>query len=237
MILAQNAEMDPDAAKFYNAGNKLLKSGNYQGAISEYDNALKTSNDYRIYYQKGVSLKKLQQYDNAIASFKSALENNPKFDLAYNGLGGIYFAQKQYGPAAEAFKKFEELTAKDKLKNKAKEYISKSYTKLGEQAKMNGNYQKAVEHLTHAVNNHKYDAAFLLLAETYVDLGDYNNALVAADNALNNRKTITRGGPLYYKGMAFKGLEDKEKAKEAFTAGKSDSKYRSLCEYELKLLN
>ena len=65
----------------------------------------------------------------------------------------------------------------------------------------------------------------------------YDKALEAADRALNNQKTIPKGGPYYYKGKAFLGKNDKVKAKEAFEAGKKDKSYRDLCEYELKVMN
>lgn len=237
LTMAQNNnEMPPEAAKFYNSGNKQLKSGNYEGAIQDYDKALETSKDYRIFYQKGVSLKKIRKFDDAVEAFKASLENNPDFDLAYNGLGGIYFAQGKYDLAVEAFKKFEEKTPKDKLKKKAKQYIARSYTKLGEKAKGNNNYKKAVEYLTEAVSNANYDAAYLLLAESYVELAKYNEALDAATKALKYRKSISKGGPYYYEGMAYKGLDQKDKAIAAFKKGKSDKKYKKLCEYELKLL-
>ena len=74
-LAAQDAEMDAEAAKAYNEGNKLLKAGNYTGAVSQYDAALATSKDYRIFYQKGVALKKLRKYDEAISAYNSGLKS------------------------------------------------------------------------------------------------------------------------------------------------------------------
>lgn len=237
MVLnAQNSEMDPDAAKFYNEGNKALKSGNFQGALNKYVEALKTSTDYRIFYQQGLTLKKLGKYDEAIAAFESSNKSNPKSYLGYNGLGGIYFQQGKYTEAIAAFEKFKELTDKNNLKARGDEYIAKSYTKLATAAKADFKNDQALDYLNNAISHFKFDAAYLLLAELYTDLGQYDKALSAADNALNNRKTITAGGPLYYKGKAFKGKNDVAKAKEAFTQGRKDSKYRQLCDYELDLL-
>ena len=76
VAFAQSSEMDPEAGKFYNAGNSLLKSGDYQGAIENYNNALKTSKSHKIYYQKGMALKKLKKYDDAIVALQSAIESN-----------------------------------------------------------------------------------------------------------------------------------------------------------------
>lgn len=234
---AQNAEMDKVAAEFYNSGNKSLKAGDFQGALDSYNSALQTSQDQRIYYQKGITLKKMRKYNDAIESFQKATEVKPDFDIAYNGLGGTYYINGQYEEAVEAFKKFGELTQKESLQKKANEYISRAYAKLGEKAKADGNYTKAINYLQEAVTFHNNDAAYLILAEALVETGKYNEALEAADKALNHRKKISKGGPLYYKGLAFKNLNENTKAKEAFEAGKLDPKYKALCEYELKNSN
>ena len=234
---AQTLEDNADAGKLYNEGNKLTKAGNYLGAIEKYDAAIKLVKDYRVFYQKGVTLKKLNKYDEAEQAFTKCAEANPKFDLAYNGLGGAYFSDGKYLEAANAFKKFEELTSKASLKTKAKEYRARALTKLAVEVKADGKYDLAIQHLKDAVDDYSYDAAYLMLAEIYVETQKYSEALAAADNALNSRKTITKGGPLYFKGKAFKGMDDIAKAKEAFNAGKSDPKYKGLCEYELKLMN
>ncbi len=236
-IFAQDAEMDAEAAKAYNEGNSKLKAGDYSGAISNYDLALKSSNDYRIYYQKGVSLKKLRKFDEAETAFKEAIKSNPNFDLAYNGLGGLYFSKGSYQEAIDNFVKFEQLTEKNSLKAKANEYISKCYTKLGSSAKSDGKYPQAVDYLAKAVEHFDYDAAYLMMAETYIEMGQFEKALSAANNALEHRKSISVGGPYYYQGKAYKGLNDLANAKESFNKGLKDSKYKSLCDYELKLMN
>lgn len=233
---AQESDMDPEAAKFYNDGNKLLKSGQFNEALKNYDDALKSSKDHRIYYQKGVTLKKLNKYKEAEEAFIKATEVNPNFDIAFNGLGGTYFIEGEYLKAIEAFETFGKLTKKVNLKKQSNEYIARAYAKLGENAKADARYDQAIEYFTKATDHHEYDAAYLFLAEVFVETGKYSEALEAADKAQNYRKNISKGGPLYYKGLAFKKMGDVSKAKESFEEGKKDSKYKNLCEYELKLL-
>ncbi len=233
---AQESEMNPEAAKFYNEGNKLMKAGQYKAAVEQYNSALKLGDDYRIYYQKGVTLKKLRDYSEAESALVASTKAKDDFAVAYNALGGIYFIEGKYAEAVETFKKFEQLSEKTSLKEKANEYISRSYAKLGLNAKTDGRYEDAISYLNNAVKYFDYDAAYLTLAEVYIENGDYNKALEAADKALNFRKSISKGGPLYYKGLAFKKSNDVGKAKEAFEEGKKDPKYKALCEYELKLL-
>jgi len=235
-INAQDAEMDPAAAAAYNEGNQMMKAGNYSGALDKYNTALETTKDYRIYYQKGVTLKKLRKYSEAEDALKAGIELNPDFYLFYNALGGVYFSEGQFQNAAETFKKFAEMSDKPQYKEKANQYVALAYTKLGETAKSDGDYDNARKYLSLAVASSPYDAAYLSLAQIYVETGQYDQALEAADKALNNRNKISRGGPLYYKGMAFKAMGEKEKAIEAFEAGRKDPQYKNLAEYELETL-
>ena len=236
LFAQNNGEMDPDAAKYYNEGNKLMRTGAYNDALAQYESALKNSNDYRIHYQKGVTLKKLGKYDMAIAALDACIKSNPDAYFGYNALGGIFFQQGQYHLAIDNFKQFETKANKNSLKNQAKEYIARAYTKMGSVAKSDGNYDLAISFLNSAVENNKFDAAYLLLAEVLVDLGRYDEALTAADNAFNSKKTISPGGPFYYKGKAFKAKNELAKAKEAFETGRKDATYKKLCDYELDLL-
>ncbi len=234
LIWAQDAELNPEAAKLYNEGNLMVKSGQYQSALEKYNAALDIQKDYRIEYQKGIVLKKLRKFDESETAFSSSLELKPDFGIAYNALGGTYYINGKYQEAIDAFIKFKDYADKDSHKKKADVNIARAYTKLGESAKSNGSFDKAADYFKKATEHDNYDAAYLLLAETLIDLGNNAGALEAADKALNYRKKIPKGGPYYFKGLAFLKMGDKDKAKEAFLEGKKDSKYKSLCEYQLK---
>ncbi|MCK9281937.1 MAG: tetratricopeptide repeat protein [Melioribacteraceae bacterium] len=235
-INAQDKSMVPDAAKAYNEGNKLMKSGNYDGALKQYDEALKIEKDHRTYYQKGVTLRKLNKLEAAEEAFNAAIQLSPNFDVAYNGLGGTLFQDGKYAQAVDAFKKFEQLTKQKSLKDKAKEYISRSLTKLGDQYKKDGNYAKSIESLNEAVNFYPYDAALLSLAITYIENGDFDKGISSADKVLGLKSSSLKGAAYYYKGLGFKRKDDITKAKENFELAKKDAQYRKLSEYELNLL-
>ncbi|MDQ7815609.1 MAG: tetratricopeptide repeat protein [Melioribacteraceae bacterium] len=234
MIIAQ--EMPSDAAMAYNEGNKLLKAGNFDGAIGYYTEALKTSKDYRIYYQLGVTLKKQNKLKEAEDAFQNCIQQNPNFDIAYNGLGGVYFQDGKFAEAVESFKKFEELTKQKQHKDQAKEYVARSYVKLGEQSKKNGNYPKAIEQLGEALKYNQLDAAYILLATAYYESGDYDKAITTADQVLNLKSSGLKGAAYYYKGMGLKQKQDITKAKENFELAKRDAQYKRLADYELNLL-
>ncbi len=229
-------DMPPDAAKAYNEGNKLFKAGNLDGAVQQYNEALKTSKDYRIYYQLGVTLKKLNKLSAAEDAFRACIQNNPNFDIAYNGLGGTYFQDGKYAEAVESFKKFEELSKQKQHKDQAREYIARAYVKLSEQAKKDGNYSKAIDNLNEALKYNPLDAAYIQLASTYYETGEYDKAIYATDQVINMKSSGLKGAAYYYKGMSLKQKQDIAKARENFELAKRDAQYKRLADYELNLM-
>ncbi|MCB9218634.1 MAG: tetratricopeptide repeat protein [Ignavibacteriales bacterium] len=239
-LSAQSGEMDNEAAKLYNEGNSQMKSGNYAGALESYAGALKISKDYRIYYQLSSVYKKQRKYEDAEQALLECLKLKPDFSTAYNSLGTTYYSWGKFDKAVENFTKFKESADDKKLQERAAKYIGLAYAKLGEEALKDKNYQDAEKHLLNAVENYSYDAAYLKLADVYVETGRYEEALKAADNAINYRdkkSSVPKGAPYFYKGMAFKGLNDKEKAKENFKISSSDKQYRDRSNHEIKYLN
>ncbi len=234
--LASAQDMSNEAKKAYNEGNKHLKAGDYDNAVKQYQEALKSSKDYRIYYQLGITLKKQGKMAEAENAFHSAIDNNKDFDIGYNGLGSAYFQNGKYTEAVEAFKKFEQLTKTKSSKEQAKVNIALAYVKLAEATKKDGNYPKAVEYLNNALGYNQTDAAFVLLATTYYENGDYDKTLTTCDQALNMKNFKMKGAAYYYKGMALKQKQILDKAKENFELAQKDANYKRLADYELKLL-
>lgn len=226
-------EMKPEAGKLYNEGNSLLKAGNYNGAVEKYEQALAIEKDYRIYYQKGVALKKAGKLDDARISFEECLKLSPDNEAALNALGGTFFSMGNYEKAVETFQRVLETSKNASVKNKIKKNMSLAYTKLGNQAMNSGNANKAVEYLKKAVELDNYDSAYLLLAQLYQELGQYDDSIAAAENALKYRSKISKGAPYYYMGLSYKGKGDNSKAKEMFSLAKNDPSYRANAEYQL----
>jgi len=229
-------EMDPEAGKLYNEGNKLLKAGNYDGALQQYNQALNIEKDYRIYYQRGIALKNLGNLEEAKNSFEECLKLKSDFEGGYNALGGVFFSMGNYQAAINNFEKVLEFSKNNSVKNKVKKNLSLAYTKLGAEAESNGNSESAIQNYKKGAEINNYDAAYLSLAKLYTDLGNWDAAIDAAENALKYRSSISKGGPYYYMGLAYKGKGDSAKAKEMFTQARSDATYRKTAEYELSLL-
>lgn len=229
-------DMEPEAAKLYNQGNVQMKEGNYSGAIESYDHAMQKQQDYRIYYQKAIAQKKLNKDQDAISTLQKAIELNPKFDIAFNAIGGSYFKLNNMEEAIKSFEKVIEISTNKKLKDQVKEYIARSYAKLGNSSLSEGNADKAVQFFNKAIENANLDAAYLALSKAYTESGVWDKAISAGENAIKYRSSISKGGAYYYIGLAYKGRGDMTKAKENFNLAKADPTYRATAEYELKLI-
>lgn len=229
-------DMNPEAAKLYNAGNEKLKAGNYGAAITHYDDALKIQKDYRILYQKGIALRKSGKLHEAKETFEECIKLKSDFDGSYNALGGVFFALGNMNEAITNFEKVLQISTNNNTKNTVKKNLAKAYAKLGTNEMANGNSKKAIEYLNKAVELDNYDAAFLSLAKIYSETGEYDKTIAASENAIKYRSTISKGGPYYYMGIAYKFKGDNNKAKEMFNNAKVDPQYKKTAEYELSLL-
>lgn len=229
-------EMDAEAAKLFNQGNTQMKQGDYNAAINSYNSAIKIQNDYRIHYQKGIAQKKINKLQESIETFNECIKLKPDFDLAYNARGGSYYSLGNMKEAVDDFQKVVEISKNSSLKAKAKEYISMSYTKLGNNLLNDGKTDEAIAMLKKAIENHGYDAAYLYLAKAYYEIGQYDNAISTADNIVKMKNSSLKGGANFYLGLAYKGKGDLTKAREFFNLAKGDVNYKKSAEYELSLL-
>lgn len=236
-LFAQNGEMNPEAGKLFNEGNALLKEGNYNGAVSKYDAALNIEKDYRIYYQKGVSLRKSNKNEEAKVAFEECLKLNPDFEGGYNALGGVFFSMGNYTQSIEKFEKILNMkNVKANIKAKVKKNLALAYSRLGNDNLSKGDANKGIENLKKAVEFDNYDAAYLSLAKVYSEIGQYDEAIKSAENAIKYRSSISKGGPYYYMGLSYKGKGDNGKAREMFSQAQSDATYKKTAEYELSML-
>lgn len=229
-------EMNPEAAKLYNAGNEKLKAGLYAAAITNYEEALKIQVDFRILYQKGMAQRKSGKLQEAKNSFEECIKLKPDFDGSYNALGGVFFSMGNLNEAISNFEKVLSISNNNSTKNTVKKNLAKAYAKLGANEISSGNSAKAIEYLTKSVGYDNYDAAYLSLAKLYSETGDYDKSLAACESAMKYRSSISKGGPYYYMGVAYKYKGDSAKAKEMFNNAKSDPQYKKTAEYELSIL-
>ncbi len=230
--IAYSQTMDSAAVKPFNDGLDKIQKGDYKGAVTDFENALKADNkDYRIYYQIGVAQEKLGNHEKSIQAYNEAIKANPQFDASYNDLGSVYYNLGKYQDAANSFEKVLEIVKDDSAKIAAVKFnLSLSYNALASAAEKSKNYKKAIEYLKKAVSYNNSDIAYLNLARDYFLTNQYDRTIEAAENALKYRKTIGEGGPYYYMGVAYSKKNDMKKAKECMLKAKTDPVYAKVAQ-------
>ncbi len=94
-INAQNS-----AEEYFISGVGKLASGDYQGAINDFNKAIEINpKDADAYYNRGFAKAKLGDYRKAIEDFNKAIEINPNYAMAYHnrGFAKIKLGQKDSG--------------------------------------------------------------------------------------------------------------------------------------------
>lgn len=228
------AQENNEAKKLFNEGNALLKSGDFAGAITKYDGALKLEKHEFYYYQKGLALKKSRKADEALEAFKSAVSTNPEWPIGYFALAGAYFATGDY---AKAIENYELTLKKNPTLGQAKKGLAAAQTARAQQLLTEGETSKAAALASSAVeNDESYDKAYVIMAQAYNKDGKYDDAIKAAQNAVKYNNSPRKGAAYFELGLAYRNLGNTAKAKDAFTNAKKDPSYARNADYELKML-
>ncbi len=223
-----------EAAKLFNEGNFLLRSGNYKGAIEKYDKALSLQKDPKFYYNKGIALKALRQYDDAIKTFEEAINLKNDFAPAYNAIAGIYLSQGNYDKAIENYTKALEYDKKfdAAVKGIVEALIGKSTVLL--QA---GKFQEALDLLMQSTTYRQdYPKVYVMLAIIYNKLSQHDKAIESAKKAIELSPKSTNADAYFELGVAYKKLGQIEEARKAFLEAKKDPRLARNAQYELDLL-
>jgi len=82
-INAQNS-----AEEYFNSGIEKANSGDYEGAIKEFDKAVEINPKFaEAYYNRGVAKGELGDYRGGIEDYNKAIEINPRYAKAYYNRG------------------------------------------------------------------------------------------------------------------------------------------------------
>lgn len=236
-ILAQggnSVKPEVEAARLFNEGNSLLRSGNYKAAIEKYEEALKYQQDPRFYYNKGLALKALRQNEEAIKAFKEAINLKSDFAPAYNAIAGIYLVQGDYDNAIDNYNKALQYDKKldAAMKGMVEALLGKSNMLI--QA---GKFQDAVNLLTQATTYRQdYPKVYVMLALVYNKLSQHDKAIESAMKAISINPKATNADAYFELGIAYKKLGQVEEARKAFLEAKKDPRLARNAQYELDLL-
>ncbi len=228
------AQQNNDAKKLYNEGNAKLKAGDFAGAITKYEEALKLEKHEFFYYQLGLAHRKSRSEDQAIKAFQNAVSVNPKFAAGYNALGGGYFAMKQYDKSLEHYEK---ALAENPTLGPAKKGLAASQAALAAELVNKGETTKVIDLTKKAIENDPSLAqAYVIMAQAYNKDGKLSEAIQAAESAIKTMKTARKGAAYFELGIAHRNSGNMTKAKEAFLEAKKDPTYARNADYELKQL-
>ena len=112
-----------DESRAYDVAYKLLKAGNYQGAIASFQNFVNASPNSQLapnaQYWIGDSHFNLRDYKSAIASQQKLVSQYPNSPKVPDALLNIASSQQGLGDAAAARKTLESIVAKYPLSNAA----------------------------------------------------------------------------------------------------------------------
>ncbi len=104
LVLLPNIWRALQALKYYNEGNELLDAGEYEQAISAFDQALTNRNNFaQAWTNKGFAQGKLDNHLEKFSSCVQATEVAPDFAEAWNCRGLARFDLQQYERALEEY--------------------------------------------------------------------------------------------------------------------------------------
>jgi tetratricopeptide (TPR) repeat protein len=203
----QLPEMTSD--EFETLGDGLLNQGKYALAYVQYQKALKVKPDnIRITYKQGLAFLAAGKSDEAMSQFTMVVKKDPKFDLAYEGIGRVYYQKKDYTNAEVNFRKAVDLNHKLWL----------SYNYLGNIYDVKQEYEQAIVEYTSALSV-RNDQGFIYnnLGVSCLLAGHYLEAVDAFNKAME--KNFRESRVNNNMALALANLGRYDEALEAFRLG------------------
>lgn len=178
----QNEKFDVAPLAFKSRATAYYMAGNYEKAISDYDQYIQKTNDNPdVFCDRGIALYNLQKYDDAIKDLDQAILLNPQLLRAYHFRGLSHFNLKNY---EESIKDFDLAVL---LKS---DYPFAYYTR-GLSYYYQGKYNEAIKEYTTAIS---YDSRYI---EAYSNRGLSYFQLKKFEEALKDYGTAIEYNPQY----------------------------------------
>ena len=85
IMLSHSEEVNAESEEFYiNLGFDKLDAEDYEGAISDFTEAIKiNSNNCNYYFNRGMAKQNLEDYEGAISDFTEAIKINPDNNMFF----------------------------------------------------------------------------------------------------------------------------------------------------------
>ena len=193
-IITRLDEIDPgdDAPSFFYRGNAKNHLGDYQGAIADYDEAIRLNpDDAGVFNNRGNAKQDLEDYQGAIKDFDEAIRLNPDDAFAFNNRGAT---KGKLGDHQGAVADFDEAI-------RLKDNFSEAFFNRGSIKNELGNHQGAIADHDEAIRlKPDYADAFNNRGMAKGDLGDHQGAIADFDEAI--RLVPTDAEPFSNRGSA-----------------------------------
>ncbi len=205
-LLIIPAAMAEDALEWYTMGQNAATAGNYNLAVTYYDNALAQSPNYAAALAgKAAALNALGKYESALAAADTALTIRASDAVALNARALALFGMKNYNESVVAYDKFFLVQ-----QNQPEAWCNQGYAYL--QA---GTYEKSVVSYDRCTLMDPLNfMAFNNQGLAYMAMGKNEQALGSFDKATG--VTITNATVWNNKGEALVALERPQDALECF---------------------
>jgi len=168
-IIKARIEIDPeDVFAYTNRGSAKQDSGDYQGAISDYNKAIEINPQYAdAYNNRGSAKEHLGDYQGAIADYSKAIEMNPKLATAYSNRGNTKCQLEDYQGATSDFNEAIEIDPKDAF----------AYTNRGVAKHNSSDIIGAINDYDKALSiDSQFADAYSGRGTANIELGNYNEA-------------------------------------------------------------
>jgi len=200
-------------------GDAYLSKGNLHMAFLKYDKALQISpGNTRVLYKKGLTFLIANKNKEAIKEFRVLIKKDPKYALAYEGMGQSFFQMKKHDEARRYLQKAIKLNPE----------LWRAHAFLGVLYDQQKKYALAIQEYDQAIQL-RPEEGFLYnnLGVSYSFAGKYKEAIIAFYKALQRNYSANR---VYNNlGVVLSKLDRYEEALDAFRkAGNEAQAYNNL---------
>jgi tetratricopeptide (TPR) repeat protein len=179
------AQVSPESAEKYIAGQELFQKRRYAEAIKIFDEAVTIDGkNAQAYQAMGLTYQKMRDYEKAADAYKMATSVKPDYTAAYFALGQLQFVSlKKYVDAQASFKKV--LQMESGFRNgKAREFLAVAHLRQGHSYIRQKNYKQAVAEYTAASQIDPSSAkTFYNLGLAHKGARNYSEAIAAVSTA------------------------------------------------------
>jgi tetratricopeptide (TPR) repeat protein len=181
------AQVSPESAEKYQAGQEQFKKRRYADAIKLFDEAISLDGkNAQAYQAMGLTYQKMRDYPKAADAFKMATTVDPKYTAAYFALGQLQLISlKEFGDSQTTLRKVLDLEPNYE-EGKARGLLAKAHLKQGAAYHRQKNYKAAAEEYVSATQIDPSSArTFYNLGLAYKSAREYTKAVTALETATN----------------------------------------------------